>query len=71
MQRITKITKITKIASLHPVYKSWKQIQNEEDPMGHNHDLRLTCVKCGNEETCRCSKPKRKFFGICGNCMGE
>jgi hypothetical protein len=48
--------------------KSFKAIKNELDPEGKNHDLTLTCVKCGTTETCRCSKPKRKFQGICDKC---
>jgi hypothetical protein len=63
--------KIVKIASLHPVYKSWKQIEDEQDPDGINHDLKLSCVKCNNQQTCRCSKPKKSFLGICPRCMGE
>jgi hypothetical protein len=48
--------------------KTFQQIRDEEDPKGQNHDLTLTCVKCGTTETCRCSKPKRKFKGICAKC---
>jgi hypothetical protein len=48
--------------------KSFKAIKNELDPDGKNHDLTLTCVKCGTTETCRCSKPKRKFQGVCDKC---
>ena len=53
-----------------PTYKTFNQIKNEQDPTGKNHDLRLTCVKCGTSETCKCSKPKRKFEGICYKCSG-
>jgi len=48
--------------------KTFQEIKNEQDPNGTNHDLRLTCVKCGRSETCKCSKPKRKFNGICPCC---
>jgi hypothetical protein len=48
--------------------KTFQQIRDEQDPKGKNHDLTLTCVKCGTTETCRCSKPKRKFKGICAKC---
>ena len=48
--------------------KTFQDIRNELDPEGKNHDLTLTCVKCGTTETCRCSKPKRKFNGVCPKC---
>ena len=48
--------------------KTWAQIRNENDPDGKHHDLRLKCVKCGNTETCKCSKPKREFSGLCNDC---
>lgn len=48
---------------------TWNEIKNREDPNGKNHDLRLICVKCGNSCTCRCSKPKREFKGICDECI--
>jgi hypothetical protein len=50
--------------------KNFFQIKNEEDPNGLNHDLRLVCVKCGTSQTCRCTKPKREFKGICHKCAG-
>jgi hypothetical protein len=49
-------------------YKTWKVIRQEQDPVGKNHDLTLSCVKCGTTSTCRCMKPKRKFEGICDKC---
>lgn len=49
--------------------KTFDQIQEEQDPGGVNHDLRLICVKCGNQQTCRCGKPKREFHGICQDCL--
>lgn len=48
--------------------KTWQQIQNEQDPDGTQHDLRLTCTRCSNTQTCRCTKPKREFKGICHEC---
>lgn len=48
--------------------KTWKQIREEEDPTGKNHDLTLKCSECGASETCKCSKPKRTFEGICHKC---
>ena len=48
---------------------TWQEIQEKEDPGGKNHDLKLTCKKCGNSQTCRCSKPKREFSGICPDCQ--
>ncbi len=48
---------------------TWAQIQDEEDPEGKNHDLKLICVKCANTRTCRCSKPKREFKGLCDECV--
>ena len=50
--------------------KNWAEIRNENDPDGSHHDLRLTCVKCSNTSTCRCSKPKRTFEGLCYDCAG-
>ena len=50
--------------------KTWFEIKNEQDPDGKHHDLRLTCIKCGNSQTCKCSKPKRKFEGLCYDCAG-
>jgi hypothetical protein len=47
---------------------TFQEIRDQHDPDGKQHDLRLICVKCGTSETCRCSKPKRKFEGICRNC---
>lgn len=57
-----------KLSHLIKENKTFQQIQNEQDPDGTKHDLRLTCIKCGATQTCRCSKPKRKFNGICHNC---
>jgi len=48
--------------------RTWGMIEKTLDPDGKNHDLTLECVKCGNKQTCRCSKPKRKFLGVCPNC---
>jgi hypothetical protein len=50
--------------------RTFFDIRNEEDPNGTNHDLRLICTKCGVTETCKCSKPKRKFYGVCHGCAG-
>jgi hypothetical protein len=49
-------------------YKTFKQIRDELDPDGKKHDLTLHCIKCNTTETCKCSKPKRKFDGICPEC---
>ena len=48
--------------------RTWRMIEDIMDPDGKQHDLRLKCVRCGNEQTCRCSKSKRKFLGICNSC---
>jgi hypothetical protein len=48
--------------------KTFQQIRDQEDPDGTKHDLSLECVKCGNKHTCKCSKPKRKIYGICPDC---
>ena len=48
--------------------KTWNQIRDELDPDGTKHDLTLICDRCGNSQTCRCPKPKRKVHGICMNC---
>jgi hypothetical protein len=56
------------VASKTASLKTWGEIRDEQDPGGKGHDLRLTCDVCGNVETCRCSKPKREFHGICYDC---
>jgi len=55
---------------LRPDIKNWHQIKHEQDPDGKKHDLRLICPKCNNTETCKCSKLKREFFGLCYKCAG-
>lgn len=50
---------------------SFQQIIDKYDPDGQKHDLTLTCVKCKKTQTCRCSAPKRKFEGICDECMDK
>lgn len=50
--------------------ESFFDIRNREDPNGINHDLRLTCAQCGTTQSCRCSKPKRNFVGLCESCAG-
>ena len=49
---------------------TFQTIRDREDPNGMHHDLKLKCVKCGRTQTCRCSKPKRTFEGICDECSG-
>lgn len=51
--------------------QTFQQIQDKEDPDGKAHDLTLVCVKCGNTQSCRCSKPKREFKGVCNDCAGK
>jgi len=51
-----------------PDGRPWDRIRAEEDPDGTKHDLRLVCPGCGNEQTCRCSKPKRVFYSPCPDC---
>lgn len=48
--------------------ETFREIHDREDPDGTNHDLRLICIQCGDVQTCRCSKPKREFRGICHDC---
>ena len=48
--------------------RTFRQIHEEEDPGGKGHDLFLKCTRCDASETCRCSKPKREFRGICDKC---
>jgi hypothetical protein len=48
--------------------KTFQEIRDREDPKGFNHDLTLECVHCGRTQTCRCSKPKRLFKGVCESC---
>lgn len=59
------------LLALPETERTWKMIRDALDPDGSKHDLRLKCVKCGNEETCRCSKPKREFLGVCNDCAGK
>jgi hypothetical protein len=59
-----------KLKSLIKEEKNWFELQNELDPGGVNHDLTLICTRCGNTQTCRCSKPKRKVYGLCHKCAG-
>lgn len=47
---------------------TWESIRRREDPEGKKHDITLVCPKCGNQSSCRCMKPKRKFEGICPDC---
>ena len=39
--------------------RTWRQIEDELDPDGTQHDLRLSCVRCGNSQTCRRSEERR------------
>lgn len=48
--------------------KTFRQLQDEHDPGGKNHDLKLRCIKCNTTQTCKCSAPKRTFDGICDQC---
>ena len=57
--------------NLHKYHNmSFRDIRNELDPDGKNHDLTLVCTKCGTTHTCRCSKPKRVIHGLCNVCAG-
>lgn len=51
--------------------KSFRELRNEHDPDGTKHDMTMQCVKCGTTESCRCSKPKRMFKGLCDKCAGN
>jgi len=48
--------------------KTFREITTEYDERGDHHHIRLTCVKCGNTQTCRCREPKVEVQGICQNC---
>lgn len=48
--------------------RTFQEIRDTEDPDGTKHDLALHCIKCGTKHTCKCSKPKRRFNGICPDC---
>lgn len=48
--------------------ETFRQVMERVDPKGDQHHLRLTCVKCGNVQTCRCSAPKQDRQGICMDC---
>jgi len=49
---------------------TWNQIQDSyTEKYGENHHhLRLYCLRCGNQLTCRCSASKISEFGICPEC---
>jgi len=53
--------------------KTWREIQADyEKKYGENHHcLKLECIKCGDQMTCRCSKPKTLEKGICPVCSGD
>lgn len=53
--------------------RSWSEIQNEYDQKyGENHHhLRLICMKCHNEQTCRCREPKITEIGMCNSCYSK
>lgn len=57
-----------KIASDSNSVPSFKDIQARYAAEGKHHCLRLTCVACGNVQTCRCSKEKVNEAGICHEC---
>ena len=63
---------LKKIGSEAPV-ETWRDIEARYiQKYGHNHHhLRLVCVKCGNQQTCRCRNPKVEEHGICPVCTGE
>lgn len=51
----------------------WSEIEKDyEKKLGKNHHhLRLVCIKCGNEQTCRCREPKTTEMGICDECYSK
>ena len=53
------------------IIPTFQEIRNQEDPNGLKHDLRLTCSACGTTRSCKCSKPKRAFYGLCENCSSS
>ena len=63
-----KMAKMEEDAGKSKKVLTFSEIRNKYDPDGKRHDLTLKCVKCGTTQTCRCSKPKRKFEGICDEC---
>ena len=64
-EAMDRIEELAKVASTE---RTFRQIHEDEDPDGKGHDLFLKCTKCETSETCRCSKPKREFRGICDSC---
>jgi len=50
---------------------TWRDIERMYADAGKHHCLRLSCVKCGNVQTCRCREPKEEKEGICPYCTGE
>ena len=49
-------------------YPTFNEIEEKYEKSRLHHHLRLICVKCGKEVTCRCSAPKTKEYGICSEC---
>ena len=49
-------------------FLTFAQLHEEYSKRGQHHCLRLTCVKCGDIETCRCSTPKMSLDGVCNQC---
>ena len=68
---INKMKKLEETDSQVPNLKTFEDIRNELDPDGTKHDLTLKCAKCGTQNTCRCSKPKRTVIGICPECFAR
>jgi len=68
--RIIDVPKNKKMAQIE---RTWREIQAEySKKYGENHHcLKLECIKCGNNTTCRCSTSKALEKGICYYCTGE
>lgn len=53
-------------------FETFSQIRARIDKAGLHSHYKLTCVKCGDVEQCRCSDSRRVVAtGICGRCSGE
>lgn len=49
---------------------TFDEIRNKFDPDGKSHDITYQCCKCSTSQSCRCTKPKTLWIGICDKCSG-
>ena len=56
------------IGTIDSNFPTFDEIRQKHSDKEHKHHLRLVCVKCNGQETCRCSQPKTTYKGICYDC---